>query len=109
MIMDGQTPAEILKKIRALEIKTQEELGIQAAHYISVRMKQVEISSCLIDHALLIARKMAGIEILVVGVVPQVFTGRGTGIYIPDAFVIGDKVDTLTYPAWVRNIAIEVE
>jgi hypothetical protein len=52
---------------------------------------------------------MTSIEILVVGVTAYILTERSTRIDVANSLVVGEKVDTFAYPAWVSNIPIETK
>src|SRR5579875_92701 len=64
------------------------QLRIQATRSIFGRIKQVQVGACLIDEPPPIAREMARIEVLVIGMAARVLATRSTGIDVADTFII---------------------
>src|SRR5581483_3189121 len=52
---------------------------------------------------------MAGIEILVIGVLAHVLAKRSTRIEIAHPLVIGEEVDTLAHPAGIGDVAVQMQ
>src|SRR6202035_4499668 len=81
----------------------------QMVRAVTLGIKQVQFRTRVIDQVLPIARKMACIEIPMIRMATKVFTCRYTGIDIPNSLVVRDEVDTLTDPAGISDIAIEMK
>src|SRR6266487_154800 len=80
---------------------------LKVTHVGTRRIKQVEIGASMIDQPFSITRKMARVEILMIGMLAHVLAGGSARIEIANPIVIREKVDTLTNPARTRDIPIQ--
>ena len=63
----------------------------------------------MIDEALSIARKMTCIEVLMIGMLAEIFASGSARIKVANAIMIGEEIDTFTNPARICNIPIETQ
>src|SRR5437879_881894 len=84
-------------------------LHTHLARLLRLGIKQVEISSRVIDQTLAVACQAARIEVMMCGMPLQILASRRARVDVTNTLMIRQEVDALTNPAGISEIAIEGE
>ena len=72
------------------------------------RVEQPDVTGVLVDDPRAVGRRETRVVVGVVGVPSQICTRWPDRVEVADAFVVGDEVDAVADPQWMRDVGVDV-